>query len=351
MHLLTTDFRGEAHGDWGQLYSGSAYGGNWPFVVRPVTPLRDTTSVVTVGGRTFASGSRIQCGSDFQCLEIVYTFPYNWDTGGPLGIGDHRGDGEMYAVLVARKDPTQSVAAEPVAPAWNVDWSQAKNDATKWVGFSEFGTAHTCDQYDSTNWRFRTWRPNVNGPAEIWVSESKHANYFSKSDCDNGACSGNIPFDPCWDTCDDINFTMVFANQYSGMGPLANAGEMSCHSHPSINHYTLYPGATPSNPPYASYDVWSDIPFGDDSVGRPLVLLRPGTLVWWQDNHVTGNPDPDHPYGPYQCWPGPTSTPPAPSGGGGSSPPPAPCGLSGMCCEFNDDGTCSLCAPANGQCP
>ncbi len=352
MHLLTSSFRGEPSGDWGELYDGSTYSGNWPFIVRPVTPSRDTTSIVTVGGKTIASGAFLQCAGEFQCLEITYVFPYNWDTGGPFNIGDHRGDGEMYSVLVARKDPTVSEANVAVTPGWNYDWSVAKNDPTMWVGYSEFGTAHTCDQYDSSNWRFRTFRPEVDGPTEIWVSESKHANYFSKSACDSGACSGDVPGDPCWDTCDDIGFTMVFGTQYgSGMGPLLNAGELACHSHPSINHYTLYPGDSPSDGPFGTFDVWADIPFGDDEVGRPIVLLRPNTMVWWQDDHANNSPDSDHAYGPYQCWPGPTSTPPPPADGGGSGVPTSPCGSQGKCCEENMDGSCSLCAPANGECP
>jgi len=313
--------------------------------VRPVTPYHDTTSIVTVGGRVIRSGALQQC-LDTECLEITYVLPYNWDLGETSwAIHDHRGDGEMYSVLVTRTDPLKSVGGESVAARWSTPWASAKADANAWVGYTEFGTAHTCADYDSTSYRNRIFRPSVDGVTTVWVAQGKHANYFSREACDGGACSGDVPFGtPCWDNCDSNDFALVYGQWYRDAGPLRNAGGDTCHSHPSIDHYTAFPGSHPSYYSYASYDVWSDTLFGDDDVGRPRALLLPHTVLWWADSH------------PYSCWPGPTSFPGAPPEPPQPvfkpAPPPAPvCGQSGMCCEFAADGSCSLCAPANGQCP
>jgi len=234
----------------------------------------------------------------------------------------------MYSVLVTRKDPQVLYDGVVVPPAWDVLWDTAKYDATAWRGFTEFTTAHACTGGDSSSYRFRTFRPHVEGVSRLWVSEGKHGNYFSKGECDHGAF--------LTDSCDLDDFEMVFANQFVGLGPLRNAGEEACHSHPTIDHVTDYPGDAPTHPPYATYDVWSDAPFGDDDEGRHLALLRAGTTRWWNGSS------------PFiTCWPKASTNPPPPPHPG----PINPCGISGMCCEFADDGSCLLCAPANGQCP
>jgi hypothetical protein len=321
---------GLPNGDWGQLYSGGTFPGDWHFVVRKVTPYGDLSrQILNPDTQQYETrGPVYRCG-DTECLEIVYVIPYNWDLGDTwASIKAHRGDGEMYSVLVARKDPQVLLDGLDVAPAWDVPWGTAKYDASAWRGFTEFATAHTCTAADSSVYRFRTFRTDVEGVTRLWVSEGKHANYFSQGDCDHGAFYT--------DSCDDNNFEMVFADQYAGAGPLRNAGEEACHSHATIDHFTAYPGDTSSHPPYADYDVWSDAPFGDDDDGRHLALLRAGTMLWWRGASPFAT-----------CWPGASTHPGAPPQPG----PVNPCGMNGMCCEFRDDGTCAVCAPADGQCP
>jgi hypothetical protein len=355
LRLRYTPFNGSGpNGDWGQLYSGGALvaagpptPGDWQYVVRPVSPYRDTTEIVTVNGQVFRSGSLQQCSGN-ECLEIIFSIPYNWDLGATsLEIHPHRGDVEMYAVLVTRRDPLRSVAAESTAPRWNTSWELAKNDPNAWVGYSEFGTAHTCAEYDSSNWRYRIFRPAIDGVTTVWVAQGKHGNYFSQEACNNGACSGDILSRPCWDRCNNNDFELVFAQRYgSGSGPLRNAGEEACHSHWTIDHYTSYPGSQRTYYSYGSYDVWSDVPFGNDGVGRHSVLLRPGTMLWWADTH------------PYTCWPGPSSSPPPPPEPPQPTitpPPPidSPCpGTQPRCCgDIDDQGHCTLCVPEGASCP
>jgi hypothetical protein len=222
----------------------------------------------------------VQCNST-ECLEIVYFIPYNWDTG-RYGFGAHRGDGEMYSVLVTRTDPVKSHGYVPLPSRWDTPWEIAKNHPSAWVGYQELGTAHTCTSFDSTSYRQRTFKPDVDGPTLVYVSQAKHGNYFSWAACDAGA-SG-------FDSCPDVGTTLNYAVLYGQTGgPLRNAGELECHSHPSFDHINLYPGGSPDDAPYGSYDVWSSQPFGDDNLGKPLSLLRPGTITWWPENigHVT----------------------------------------------------------------
>jgi hypothetical protein len=329
------------NGDRGQLYSGGSWSapGDWQFVVRPAIGYSDQTDSYFWNDNTgqwevaSSTGPVHQC-LDTECLEITYVIPYNWDlgTGEILNSNDHRGDSEMYSVLVARKDPLVKVAGADVAPRWNAPWSTAKYQASAWLGYAEFGTAHTCDFGDSTSFRFHVFDPSYDGVTSLWVSQAKHANYFSRGACDHGAFYT--------DTCDDNDFQLIFANQFGGgRGPLRNAGEESCHSHPTIDHETLYPGETSYQAPYGTYDVWSDRPFGDDDVGRPLALLRAGTVRWW----VTRPWDQ-----PYTCWAHASlpSAPPPP-------PPPLPsdCPMNSQCCATGADGHCIQCVPLDAACP
>lgn len=329
LRLRASSHNGSPNGDWGQLYSGERGMGDWQFVVRPVTAYADRTQ--QVWNRDIDDyeyfGPVHQCADGFECLEIVYVIPYNWDLGD--FVGSHRGDGEMYSVLVARKDPRIKQDGLDVEPRWGAPWETAKHDPAAWVGYSEFASAHMCaGSWDSSSHRFRTFSPGAQGVSTLWVSEGKHANYFSQGACDHGASY--------FDSCDNNGLTLVFADRYGGgAGPLRNAGDESCHSHPTLDHLTAYPGELRTHAPYASYDVWSDAPFGDDDVGRPRALLRAGTMQWWKESD------------PRTCWPAASIHPPAPPGGV----PAGPCGHAGMCCEFDDDGDCRVCAPENGQCP
>lgn len=328
LRLRASSYNGSPHGDWGQLYSGQRGMGDWQFVVRPVTAYADrTTSVWNRDLEEYENfGPVHHCADGFQCLEVVYVIPYNWDLGDLVGA--HRGDAEMYSVLVARKDPRIRQDGVDVQPRWDVPWEGAKNDPSAWTGYSEFASAHLCTDWDASSHRFRLFTPAESGVSTLWVAEGKHANYFSRGACDHGA--------GYFDSCDNDDFTMNFAEHYGGMGPLRNAGEEACHAHPSLDHVTAYPGELRTHAPYATYDVWSDTPFGDDDVGRPFALLRAGTMLWWKESN------------PRKCWPGATSHPPAPPGGV----PAGPCGHNGECCEYGEDeDDCLVCKPIGGQCP
>ncbi|MDF3066060.1 MAG: hypothetical protein K0R38_1661 [Polyangiaceae bacterium] len=328
LRLRASSYNGSPHGDFGQLYSGQRGMGDWQFVVRPVTAFADRTT--SVWNRDIDDyqyvGPVHQCADDFQCLELVYVVPYNWDLGDL--VGGHRGDAEMYSVLVARRDPRIRQDGLEAEPRWDAPWETAKNDPAAWTGYSEFASAHMCTDWDSSSHRFRLFTPAEHGVSTLWVAEGKHAGYFSQGACDHG---GNY-----FDSCDSNHFTLNLAQHYGGAGPLRNAGDESCHAHPSLDHLTAYPGELRTHAPYATYDVWSDTPFGDDDVGRPLALLRAGTMLWWKESN------------PRKCWPGATSHPPAPPGGV----PVGPCGHNGECCELGEDeNECLVCKPIGGQCP
>jgi hypothetical protein len=291
LHLRNSYFNGSLHGDLGQLY-GVGYmadtpGSEWPYVVRPVTPYSDTSGVFH--GIPF--GSILSCAELYQCLEIVYMLPYNWDLGDDLDGGEftsHRGDGEMYAVLVTRKDPLYLLSGNVQTPRWNVPWATAQNDASQWTGFGEFASAHMCapptpwGNYSDSS----TARGNIFSPAqpmgagtELWVAEGKHANYFSAGACDAG---GVCEFGGCSDNCDDNYYVLNPAIEFGGGdGPMRNAGEELCHSHPTIDSTTTNPGTSVYAEPFGSYDIWSDAPFGSDNEGRGKILLA-RTVTWWQ---------------------------------------------------------------------
>jgi hypothetical protein len=336
LRLRTSSINGSPQGDWGQLYSGGAFPtGDWQFVVRPVTAWADYTQMIwnrdTDQYDTIGSEHRCDPG---QCLEIVYIIPYNWDLGDTLSVGSHRGDAELYAVLVARKDPAVRVDGVSVPPRWDVPWEIARNDPGAWRGHSELASAHMCATADSSVYRFNHIRPETGVVTRLWVAEGKHANYFSQAACDAGACKLGV----CWDNCDQNDFDMVFNQQFTGAGPLRNAGEEACHAHPTFDTFTPAPGLSPTQAPGGAYDVWSGLPFGSDVEGRGTALLRAGTMLWWKKDK------------PYVCWPRASDPPPPPPPPPGS-PPPSPCPRNQRCCEPGPNGTCDLCAPASAQCP
>lgn len=298
LHLRNSSYNGSLQGDLGQLYGvghvADNPGSEWPVRVRPVRPSMDTSG--EFHGIPF--GEILSCGDSYQCIEIVYVLPYNWDLGDDLGWGwqtSHRGDGEMYAILVTRKDPLQWVAGEWKTPRWNVPWSTAQNDASAWTGFTEFVSAHMCapltpwgeysDGSRARDIRLSPARPMGDG-THLWVAEGKHANYFSESACDGG---GVCDLGGCSDDCSDNYFVLDPAVEFrGGDGPMRNAGEEWCHAHPTIDATITNPGGGKNSEPFGVYDVWSDVPFGDDVEGRPLVLLG-RTLTWWQGSG-------------YRCW-------------------------------------------------
>jgi hypothetical protein len=292
LHLRPTTWNGTPGGDLGQIYGfgqfGNAPGSDWQFVVRPVTPYFDNE--VTFGGRLV--GQIQSCAELYQCLEIVYILPYNWDLGDDLDHGEftsHRGDGEMYSVLVTRKDPLWRINGVLHTPDFDTPFSIAKSDPTAWRAHDEFVSEHMCaanvagEPSDSSHFRTNLFSPTVpaGGGTELWVSEGKHANYFSADECDaGGVCIGG-----CTDSCNGNTFVLDPGVQFAGDGPLRNAGEEICSSHPSLDPITTMPGATPETRNGGTYNVWSDQPFGDDHEGRGTALLRANTLDWWHGNH------------------------------------------------------------------
>ncbi len=298
LHLRSSEFNGSLHGDLGQLYGvgyiADSAGSEWPYAVRPVMPYSDTSGVFH--GIPF--GSIVSCAESMQCLEIVYMLPYNWDLGDDLDNGEftsHRGDGEMYAVLVTRKDPLYMVAGNLQTPRWNVPWASAQSDAALWTGFGEFASAHMCapltpwgEYSDSSTARGTIFSPAapIGDGTHLWVAEGKHANYFSSGACDAG---GVCELGGCSDYCGNNHYVLNPATEFGGGdGPMRNAGEEHCHAQPVFDATTTNPGASQYAEPSGTYDVWGDAPFGSDNDGRGKILLA-RTVTWWQGAG-------------YRCW-------------------------------------------------
>ena len=336
LRMRASAFNGEPEGDPGELYSvGTRMGGtnaNWPFTVRPVTPHKSFTRPAG-DGIEYPVNVVDSCQLEsMQCLEIVYAIPYNWDLGDNVGaIREHRGDSEMYAVVVARRDPhTEIILGSGSAPRWNHPWALAKNDALKWRGVAEFAAAHMCEITDGSKNRVRIadpFEPEI-APTRLFSAEGKHANYFSHADCNSGGLANS-------DDCDENDFDLVYAERFgTSGGPLTNAGEDVCHPFTSFFPGTREPASTPwLNPLFTPlHYVWSGKKFGDASPFRDK--LRPGTVKWWPENSRT-------------CWPASsmTTTNPFPT----SPPPPtAPCKATESCCE-DYPGHCR-CIPIGAQC-
>jgi hypothetical protein len=291
LHLRNSLYNESLQGDLGQLYgvgfNADTPGSEWPYVVRPVTPYSDTSGVFH--GLPF--GSILSCAELYQCLEIIYTIPYNWDLGDdldPAQFTSHRGDGEMYAVLVTRKDPLYLLSGAVQTPRWDAPWASAQHDVTQWTGFGEFASAHMCApatpwgaESDSSVARGNIIAPTLpmGGGTHLFVAEGKHANYFSSAACDAG---GVCELGGCSDNCDENFFVLDPAVEFGGGdGPMRNAGEELCHAHPSLDATTTNPGFSQNSDPFGSYDVWSDAPFGSDNEGRPQILLG-HTVTWWE---------------------------------------------------------------------
>ena len=117
------------------------------------------------------------CSEPFQCIEIRYGIAWNWDLGDDSGFGDHPGDSEMYAILVARRDTD--------GWDWGTSWDVAKNDPGYWRLIKEFMSAHWLASGDSSSFRshgnFGT--PNYQ---RVWCAEGKHAMYQTQNACNNG---------------------------------------------------------------------------------------------------------------------------------------------------------------------
>ncbi len=228
LNLHCGTYRGLAYADRRQLYGLSVPGysdssnGRIPFVAYPYNP-----------------GNGVDCTEPFQCIEIRYGVAWNWDlgddVGGYFGLStEHRGDSEMYSVLVARKD-TDSGAD------WGVDWATAQNDPNQWRLIKEAMSAHDGLSFRSQGNFGTTAIP------QVWCAEGKHAMYPTQSACNSGGFYGS---DDCSDNRCDIT-TEVFDK-------VQNVGQ----SWAPLQNFIPYPGASSTTSPSGTYDVWGGADFG-----------------------------------------------------------------------------------------
>ena len=242
LNLHCGSYEGLPYGDRRQLYGHSVPGytnssnGKIPFIAKPYNP-----------------GTGADCAEPFQCIEIRYGIAWNWDLGDDAAGGGHRGDSEMYSVLVARKDTDGS--------EWGVSWAVAQNDPNQWRLMKEFMSAHLNTSADSSSYRSHG---NLGSTVHqrVWCAEGKHAMYRTQSACNNG---GFADADDCSDNRCDIR-----ADVYQDV---QNIGEANA----PLNRYIPYPAASKTSSPFGSYDVWSTASFGDSGDYRSR-LTRP--LAW-----------------------------------------------------------------------
>lgn len=243
LNLHCGSFEGLAYGDRRQLYGHSVPGypdssiGKIPFTAHPFNP----------GGS--------DCAEPYQCIEIRYGIAWNWDLGDDTFGGSHRGDSEVYAVLLARKDTEGS--------QWGVSWAVAQNDVNQWRLMKEFMSAHWGATGDSSSYRGHG-RSGATTHQKVWSSEGKHAMYPSQNACNNG---GYADADDCSDNRCDIRADVYLDVQ--------NIGEPTV----PLNRDIPYPASakTSALSSNVTYDVWSGYRFGDSGDYRSR-LTRP--LRW-----------------------------------------------------------------------
>ena len=249
LNLHCGSFEGMAYADRRQLYGHSVPGypdssaGKIPFVARPYNP-----------------GNGYDCAEPFQCIEIRYGMPWNWDLGDDSGLDSHPGDSEMYAILVARKDTDGA--------DWGTTWAAAQNDASQWRLMREFMTAHWNTGSDSS-----TYRSHGNLGTQlhqrVWCAEGKHAMYPTQSACNNG---GKWDADDCSDNRCDLRSDIL--------PDLQNAGEYG----KPLQRYIPYPATSKYYSPSGSYDVWSGAPFAE--AGSFLSKLSKDRNLGWCAAHL-----------------------------------------------------------------
>lgn len=228
LNLHCGSYEGLAFGDRRQLYGHSVPGypdsssGKIPFVAHPYNP-----------------GNGSDCAEPFQCIEIRYGMAWNWDLGDDAFGGAHRGDSEMYAILVARKDTDGT-------GQWGADWSVAQNDVNQWRLMKEFLSAHLNAAGDSSTYRGHG-QTGATTYQRVWCSEGKHGMYQTQSACN----SGNKGLDDCSDNRCDIRADVV--------PDVQNIGEAAA----PLSRYIPYPASSKTSSPSGSYDVWSGLGFGD----------------------------------------------------------------------------------------
>ena len=233
LNLHCGTFEGMAYADRRQLYGLTVSGytnssnGRIPFTAHPYSP-----------------NDGWNCTEARQCIEIRYGIAWNWDLGDDTFGGSHRGDSEIYAILVARKDTD--------GEDWGVSWDAAQSDPGQWRLIGEFMSAHWGTSADSSSYRSHG-NYGTSSYQRVWAAEGKHALYPTQNACNNG---GFGDADDCGDNRCDI-ITEVFQK-------VQNIGE----SYAPLNRYIPYPGSSKSTPPSGSYDMWSYQSFGSSTAYR-----------------------------------------------------------------------------------
>ena len=190
------------------------------------------------------------CDEDFECLELKISITFFNDTGDIVGIGDHRGDAEMYMVILQRDS----------------FWSQAKSQPDSWKMVRDFTSAHwKQNPFDSS--RMKTYSPAKSKRVRIYSSERKHGLYHSRSACNKGAF---------WsDDCPNTNAYNL--RNYLG-GHLQNIGSRNNHSRMDTTISSLNK--------CGSYDIWN----GGNFDGDPFLAYFRWSVNWKLEHLPSGPP-------------------------------------------------------------
>ena len=204
-----------------------------------------------------------------ECIEIVYGLPYASDLGNDFGGGAHRGDTEMYAVLLAYKKPLQGY----VGPEFGTttSFAVARTDAKYWAKLEEYAAAHRGDASDSST--LRANKPRAGGPeflpTYLWVAEGKQGTYFSQSACNSG--------NAFWS--DDCSDHRVKLKRETGVERLRNAGDLACHPPEAFDTTIPSPGPRVGVCGVAdAYDVWSGEKYEGGAAFKQI--LSPFAVDW-----------------------------------------------------------------------
>jgi hypothetical protein len=256
----------------GDLYDANQRYGAWGTLGGPTAPVVVRFYTRAYGNAPGTSGRGFNCGQagaadgtffeDKRCIEIIYTTPYNWDTG---GLNGHRGDAELVTVLVARRDP-YSFHTQPL---WGTSWAAAQADASQWKLVKSWASAH----HQTGSWDSSAFDIEPIGVASaatsqiVHVALDKHANYWSNDACDDGA---NYT-DDC-DPSSNVDWEVAYAN----------AGEVSAHRVAQYPGTVMpYPNADtyePASQSGSTYDVWGGASFGSSTPLREQIAK--GFMHW-----------------------------------------------------------------------
>lgn len=245
LNMHCGSYRGWSNGSKGQYYGsnvrcGAIAGAELPAAIRKVGPL-----------------SNGWCASG-ECIEVVYGLPYASDLGDDSTIGEHAGDSEMYAVLLAWRRPTVGYQGAEFATA--TSYAQALTSAGHWSRIKEFAGAHMCESstWDSSSFSRPRYlsggslKEHALTPSYLWVAEGKNANYFSQSSCNGGG--GGM---------DDCGDNRCLLDRNVGVAKVKNVGELMCHPAPAFD--ATIPGAGSSVGSCGTantYNVWSGLKYG-----------------------------------------------------------------------------------------